>query len=149
MDWAGLRRQLIGEHSGDQRDVAYLQIALADAERALDQLARMGHQFHLEPGPGSPLAEWPRMMFHVTSAPNGRLIRSVYEQWDLGDGWCDSLEEAQIRDGEAQQFRGRAGVNRRALPVVRPELNPEPRDAHTGPTLGQIEREKRRNGTKS
>jgi hypothetical protein len=58
------------------------------------------------------------MMFHVNAAPNGRMVLSEYELYDLGEGWCNSLEEAQVRDGIMAQFAGRGGVSRRSLPVL-------------------------------
>jgi len=117
MDWQGLRRYLQSLRTHPQ-ELARLDRALAMAEEGLQVLSSMGHTYHLEPGPGKPLAEWPRRMYHITAAPNGRWVGSEYELWDLGPGWCDTLSEAQHRDGYAQQMAGRGGVNRRALPTL-------------------------------
>ncbi len=117
MDWNGLKRRLQAEHPGDPRTLAYLEKAFELGKEALEILSSFGHQFHLAPGPSPAGNEWPKMMFHVEAAPNGRMVRDEYELWDLGDGWCHSLEEAQVRDGIMAQFTGRGGVSRRSLPM--------------------------------
>lgn len=120
MDWNGLKRKLQAEHPGDPRTLAYLEKAFELGREALDIFAQFGHKFHLAPGPGTASTEWPKMMFHVEAAPNGRMVRDEYELYDLGDGWENSLEDAQVRDGIMAQFTGRGGVNRRSLPSVLP-----------------------------
>lgn len=119
MDWAGLRRHLQSLYT-DQQVLARLTHGIALAEEGLEMLASLGHRYHLAPGPGKPFSKWPRLMYHISAAPNGRWVRNEYELWDLGEGWCDSLSEAQHRDGFAQQMTGRGGVNRKALPTVVP-----------------------------
>jgi len=116
MDWNTLKRRLQAEHPGDPRTLAYLEKAFELGKEALEIFAKHGHQFHLAPGPSPASSEWPKMMFHVEAAPNGRMVRDEFELYDLGDGWCNSLEEAQVRDGIMAQFTGRGGVNRRSLP---------------------------------
>lgn len=118
MDWQGLRRHILAQHSGRPQELMALDHGLRDAESGLAVLARMGHLFHLEPGAGEPFGEFPRLVFHSTSAPNGRLVADEFELWDLGYGWFDSLEEAQLADGYAAQMRGRAGRQRPGLPAV-------------------------------
>lgn len=117
MDFSGFRRQIIASHSGRPQEVQVLEYAIRELENSMNQLAKLGHVFHLEPGNGSRYPSWPRRLFHVSAAPNGRMVRSEFELWDLGEGWFDSLEEAQHAEGVAASWRGKAGVNRRALPV--------------------------------
>lgn len=118
MDFPGFRRHMLARHSGKPQELMHITKAIDEIEHAFRELVRFGYVYHLVPGPGEEFAEWPRMMFHLTSAPNGRLVTSEYELWDLGEGWCDSLEEAQIRDGFVHQFRGRGGKQRPGLPMV-------------------------------
>lgn len=118
MDWDGLKRVLFAEHSGDPRTLAYMEEAIRQGRESLRLFAQHGHQYHLAPGPGAPQGAWPRMMFHVNSAPNGRMVQNEYELYDLGEGWEDSLEAAQVKDGIMAQFSGRGGVSRRSLPVL-------------------------------
>lgn len=118
MDWSGFRRHILAQHSGKPQDLMALDFAIREAESGLGVLARLGHLFHLAPGPGEPYGEFPRLVFHLTSAPNGRLARDEFELWDFGDGWFDSLEEAQLADGYAAQMRGRGGRQRPGLPAI-------------------------------
>jgi len=118
MDFPGFRRHMLAKHSGKPHETMLVAKAIDELEHALNALVPFGHVFHLEPGPGAPFPEWPRMMFHLYAAPNGRLVRSEYDLWDLGEGWCDSLEEAQIRDGFVHQMRGRGGKQRPGLPAI-------------------------------
>jgi hypothetical protein len=121
MDWRGFRNQILAKHSASPQNSHALDLAIRSAEEAMSVLAKHGHHFHLAPGDGPSFSDWPKKMFHMDAAPNGRLVQNEYELWDLGEGWCETLEEAQHSDGMATQFRGRAGVNRRALPVAKPE----------------------------
>jgi len=58
-------------------------------------------------------------MFHLTTAPNGRVIDGPTEYASLGPGWFDTLEEAQLAEGHQQSFVGRAGAQRPSgLPAV-------------------------------
>jgi hypothetical protein len=60
---------------------------------------------------------WPRLLFHAEKAPNGRLCLNEFEKMELGDGWFETLDDAQHWDGTQAQFEGRGGVkrNRQAL----------------------------------
>lgn len=98
--------------------MASLTHALREAEGALSVLARYGHVFHLEPGPGEPPALWPRLMFHVAYAPNGRLVRDEYEYDTMGEGWFDTMEEAQHAAGYDTQMTSRGGRPRRSRAIV-------------------------------
>lgn len=117
MDFAGFRRQILAAHSGKPQEAAALEYALRELENSMTTLARLGHVWHLEPGTGPALPEWPRMMFHATSAPNGRLVTSEFALADLGPGWFDSLEEAQYSEGVKASWRGKTGRNGKTLPT--------------------------------
>lgn len=119
MDWTGFRRLILSQHSGKPQEMAYLKEALDSMESGLSVLVRMGHHYHLAEGEGTAHPEWPKTYFHVESAPNGRLVLNEFELYELGIGWCETLEEAQHRDGIVQQMRGRGGVRRPSqLPMV-------------------------------
>jgi hypothetical protein len=118
MDWAGLRRALNAAHAGDLQTLERIDHALRDAQQAMDALAALGHRFWLTRTPQPAMPHWPRMLFHVNSAPNGRIVRSEFEAADLGPGWFDTLEAAQHWDGVETQFAGRGGVPRTSLPAT-------------------------------
>jgi hypothetical protein len=110
---ASLRTRLRAElHSQPQRSLD-CDLALREIEEGLARLARHGYVFHLEPGP-APVVEppWPRLMFHSTSAPNGRVVNSPWDLSELGPDWWPTLEEAQHADGLKAQFAGRGGLGR-------------------------------------
>jgi hypothetical protein len=92
--------------------------AIAEVEHGLGLLARLGHVYHLEPGPPYSLPEWPRLLFHVDAAPNGRVVNSFWEARELGPGWWPTLAEAQNKEGVRAQFAGRGGVGDRSLPML-------------------------------
>jgi hypothetical protein len=94
------------------QSVQQIRSALSLVAEGLRMLEVMGEQYHLSPGPQPPMAEWPRIMFHALSAPNGRMVQSEWELADLGEGWWPTLEEAQLHEGENAQWRGRGGVER-------------------------------------
>lgn len=118
MDWALFTKRLVAEHHSDPQTVRKIELATAQAQSALSNLASMGHQFHLAPGPGESLPLWPRTLFHATDAPNGRVIYNQLEANALGPGWADDLAQAQHEHGVALQFAGRGGVGRLALPTA-------------------------------
>jgi len=116
MDWKGLRRQLESQHPGNPQVLARIDHALKAAEEALTGLALVGHRFWLTTTEQAPFPDWPRMLFHLNAAPNGRLVLSEFEAEELGPGWFDSLEKSQHWDGVETQFAGRGGVPRSGLP---------------------------------
>lgn len=131
-DLVALQTRLLATHHSKPQTQELVRGALALVAEGLRRLEALGLQFHLDPGPGSVGDEWPRMMFHVDAAPNGRLVRSRWELADLGPGWFNTLEEAQHADGVATQFAGRGGIGRRDLPVpiqIQSEtlMGPDPR----------------------
>ena len=118
MSLASLRTRILGElHHRPQASVEFT-LAFREIEAGLAVMARLGYLYHLEPGPQPAEDEWPRLMFHVDAAPNGRLVQSRYDLPDLGDDWYLTLEEAQHADGLKTQFAGRGGIGSRNLPVV-------------------------------
>lgn len=118
MDFPGLRRHLLAMHPLDPQRQARIERALAQAEESLGALASLGHLFHLAEGSGEAFPEFPRRVFHVDAAPNGRLVYGEAELAELGPGWYDTLEKAQFADGLDTQFMGRGGVNRKGLPAI-------------------------------
>ena len=113
-----LSTRLQAEHHHDQQACLTISAAVAEVEHGLGFLARLGHVYHLEPGPAYDLPEWPRLLFHVTSAPNGRVVRSWWEARDLGPGWWPTYAEAQYKEGVRAQFAGRGGIGDRSLPML-------------------------------
>lgn len=128
MDWKGFARPLLAAHSGRPQEMAQISEALAEGERALATLARLGHQFHLKPGPGEPPALWPRLMYHVDYAPNGRVIRDEHDHAMLGVGWYDTLEAAQHAAGADTQMTSRGGRPRQSRSIVAVERQKSPQE---------------------
>jgi hypothetical protein len=110
--------RLQAEHHHDPQACMTISAAVAEVEHGLSLLARLGHVYHLETGPAYHLPKWPRLLFHVTSAPNGRTVNSWWEADELGPGWWPTLWEAQQREGIRAQFRGRGGIGDRSLPML-------------------------------
>jgi hypothetical protein len=105
-------------HHHDPQACMTISVAISEIEHGLGLLARLNHVLHLETGPAYHLPKWPRLLFHVTSAPNGRTVNSWWEADELGPGWWPTLWEAQQREGIRAQFRGRGGIGDRALPML-------------------------------
>jgi hypothetical protein len=120
MNLTPLRTSLIVQHHHQPQVVRVIEHSIRELEEALGRLAAVGHLFHLAEGPQPPADEWPRVMFHVDSAPNGRVVNSEWDFRDLGgeaEGWHTTLAGAQHADGVKTQFAGRGGVGVRSLPV--------------------------------
>jgi hypothetical protein len=113
-----LRVALAAEHHGQPQVQMTIEHGLRAVEQGLAELAKCGHVFHLEDGPPQALPEWPKLMFHVKSAPNGRVVRDAQELTELGPGWHRTLEAAQHADGVETQFAGRGGVARKGALVT-------------------------------
>lgn len=118
MDLSNFRRKLIVQHHQSPTDVRRIELAVAEISGALDTLASMGHMFHLEDGPEPARDEWPKLMFHASDSPNGRVVHSEAEALALGFGWHEDPAQAHQLRGLATQFAGRGGVTRMALPAV-------------------------------
>lgn len=117
MNWQSFAvRQSVGFPS-DQQKIAKLNHAARMLSEGLDMLTGIGLVFHLAPGVEPPQPEWPKVLFHINAAPNGRLVRSSWEATELGEGWYESLSAAQHDYGVEQQWRGRAGKTSRGLPI--------------------------------
>jgi hypothetical protein len=117
-DSFALLERLRAEFHGKPQQLAMVEAAVTNVDTGIATLAALGHSFHLALGPAPPQDEYPKLVFHVKSAPNGRLVRSRWELADLGEDWYPSLEAAQHADGVRAQFAGRGGVGNRNLPVV-------------------------------
>lgn len=113
-----LTLRLQAEHFSSPQACLTISAAIAEVEHGLAMLSRIGHVFHLEPGVPYSLPKWPQVLFHVESAPNGRVVNSWWEANDLGPGWWPTLAEAQQREGIRAQFAGRGGVGDRSLPML-------------------------------
>lgn len=126
MDWKGLYRILLSQHAGKSQEEEKIRRAIHSAEEALSQLSALGHIFHLEEGPGASYAAWPKILFHISSAPNGRVVNSPWDAEDLGPGWYETSEAAQTAHGIEVQFALRGGIHRRSLPsVIGPGVSPD------------------------
>lgn len=108
---------LLAQHSGKPQEMVRMTRALDLVEEGLRDLTAAGHHYHLAEGDGPPVAEWPKILFHLHSAPNGRVIWTEREEQELGDGWFESLEAAQHSDGKHHSMRGRGGATRGGLPM--------------------------------
>lgn len=116
MDWRHLHCQLVASHSHSPQEAKRIELAVQATEQALGELARLGHLYHLVPGPAPEPARWPMQVYHS----DGR-VREVFHPNDLlelGEGWYPTLEEARYRAGMSTQFMGRGGVKLRNLPAL-------------------------------
>jgi hypothetical protein len=110
MDWQGLSRKLFADHQHQPQTLGRLELAMKQAQEALQIMEGHGHVYHLAEGHGPKHPEWPRTLYHVDSAPNGVVAYTEQEAADLGPGWFDSFQKAQFWDGLETQFNGRGGV---------------------------------------
>jgi hypothetical protein len=118
MNWRDFITALQASHFGRPQELAKIDRATRQIREGLEVLASLGHHFYLAKGTGEASSEWPRVMFSLQSAPNGRVIDGPWEYSQLGPGWFDTLEEAQHADGHQQSFTGRSGAQRAGLPVI-------------------------------
>jgi hypothetical protein len=99
---------------------------MAAVDDGLGTLARLGHRYHLVLGPPPEVEDWPKVMFHVEAAPNGRLVSSDFERHELGYGWYFTLGEAQHVEGYRAQMAGRGGVGDRSVPMIPGQVGVQP-----------------------
>lgn len=129
-----LRTKHQADHFGSLQQVEQIRLAMAAIDDGLNVLSRLGHRYHLEPGPPPLHNRWPKIMFHVEAAPNGRIVNSEYDAQELGVGWYYTLQEAQHAEGVRAQFAGRGGIGDRSVPMlpgavgVQPERPLAPKD---------------------
>jgi hypothetical protein len=123
VDWNKFLIHLQSKHPGEAQNLARIAHGIGMIKEGLQMLAQMGHHYHLTAEGPLHVPDWPKMMFHVDSAPNGRLVNSEFELDDLGPGWFSTLEAAQFWDGLDTQFAGRGGVARKGLPQVLNEVS--------------------------
>jgi len=133
MNLRDLLTRLQAEHHHDPQGFATVTLAINEIERHVNLLNRLGHVFHLEYGPAYDIPEWPKILFHVHAAPNGRIVNSQWEAIELGPGWWPTYDEAQYKEGVRSQFRGRGGIVDRTLPMLM-DGPPMPRFDPTLPT---------------
>lgn len=95
MDWNGIHRHFAALHHTSPSKQAKVKTLLDNVAENLLELEKMGHVLHLAEGKGEDWAEWPRLMYHLTLAPNGRQVTSEDEAKALGAGWFYTAEDAQ------------------------------------------------------
>lgn len=143
-----LHRQHQADHHHDMQAQEKVRLAFGALDDALTTLSALGHLYHLAVGPAVLPPEWPRVLFHVDAAPNGRVVGSLHEAEELGPGWFDTLQAAQHWDGVRTQFAGRGGVGDRSVPMlVSGYRGPEPeREMARSDNSATIAEWKRSNG---
>lgn len=97
MDWNGIHRHFEALHHTSPSEQARVNAILNNIEQNVIELAKLGHIVHLADGKGpeDSWEEWPRLMYHLTLAPNGRRVESEEEASDLGPGWFYTFEDVQ------------------------------------------------------
>lgn len=117
MDWKALSDSLAAQHPNEPQKLRLVELAVSQAREAIEHLTRMGHPFHLAPGPQpADLWSWPRVYWQADG--RSRPVYHPHDLVDLGPSWFPTLEEAQQARGRALQFAGRGGIRDRNLPVV-------------------------------
>lgn len=133
---ATVQRRHQADHFASPQEVEQVRLAVAAVDDGLGLLARLGHRYHLEPGPPSSDGDpWPRVLFHVEAAPNGRIVDGPQAARELGSDWWPTLHEAQHAEGYRAQMAGRGGIGDRSVPMLldgrrgpQPDPGPSPRD---------------------
>lgn len=127
MNTEPIKTSLVALHHDEPQIVRRIETALHEVGVGLAALASLGHMYHLADGQPPQGDEWPKLLFHATDAPAGRLIYNPDEASALGPGWAETLQDAQQKAGIAAQFAGRAGVGSQALPttLVAPQTEDE------------------------
>lgn len=124
MNWQLFRNALANhpDHHERPQAVARIDRAVAEVRSGLEELARLGHLFHLVGGPAGVGVEWPRLVYHLEKAPRGFFCLCEEDFGFLGGyegGWHDTLDEAKHSAGMDRQFRGRGGIiPKRGLPAA-------------------------------
>lgn len=118
MDWKHLRDSLVNSHPGDLQAMARIDWGIAKIKDGVEELCRLGHPVHLIDGPEPPPKRFPRLVYHFEKSPHGFLVLCEEDLEFLGDGWFDTLAEAQHADGMGMQFRRGGVFPTRALPAI-------------------------------
>lgn len=130
VNWQLFRNALVNTPDFHERPqlVARVDRAVREVKAGLEELASLGHTFHLAAGPAANAPEWPRLVYHLEKAPRGFLCLCQEDFGFLGGydgGWHDTLEQAKYSAGMDRQFRGRGGVlPKRGLPAEAPQREP-------------------------
>lgn len=136
MNW---REKITTDWPNDLQKAHKCRQALIDLDRALGELAGLGHPLHIEEGYQAPPAPgWPKAMFHISQPP--KAIWCQGELDELGDGWFPTMEEARTAHGLVKQYE-RGGIFSRALPSM---LHQTPQEVYRLEQEAYAEREARR-----
>lgn len=122
MNWTRLRNSLVNQYHEKPQVVASIDLGLRQVREGLELLARLGHLFYLAPGSVSEsnllALEFPRLVYHLDSAPRGYLVRCQSDLELLGEGWFDTLDEAKHADGMGEQFKRGGVFPKSGLPAI-------------------------------
>jgi len=112
-DLPELKTKIAARVHGSPQSLRLLALAIAELRGGMEKLGSMGYPVYLSETPiEEGIAPWPRIYFHQTSAPNGRMVLGERELEELGSGWFDNAQAAAHWDGMETQFAGRGGVPR-------------------------------------
>lgn len=118
MNWPRFRNALTTQYHEQPQHTRRIELAVESLRHGLEELARLGHVFHLAEGPAPAAVDFPRLMFHLTAAPRGHLVLCREDAEFLGPGWFDTLDEAKHADGMGQQFKRGGIFPKRNVPAV-------------------------------
>lgn len=113
-----LREKFFAQLHGKPQQIKLADLACRELTSGVQLLRSLGCQVwvtEIEP----PAAEqWPRLFFHPTAAPNGRMVLCEADWRELGPGWHTTALAAALADGMETQFAGRGGVARKGALVL-------------------------------
>lgn len=114
MNW---REKIISDWPSEPQKIARAKVALAELDRAIGELAGLGHPLHVEEGyVAPPPPGWPRAMFHMTSGT--RVVRDQRELDELGEDWYPTMDEAKHAEGLRMQMKRGGIFNPRSMPML-------------------------------
>lgn len=110
MNWQAFRNDLVNDPSHHERPqhTALIDRSFALVREGLQQLASLGHQFHLAEGPAPEKPRWPRMVYSLDH-PRGFFCLCQQDFEFLGEGWYDTLDEVKLAAAIKEQYKGRGG----------------------------------------
>lgn len=123
-----IRERILHAQLASPQNTLRAERALRELEEALGALSAMGHRLYVTEQPIPDLAEWPRMVYHLEAAPQGRYCPDIWAFWDLGPDWFFTYGDAQHASGMRAQMAGRGGVFTSGLPAPT-NLIPSPDDS--------------------